>query len=325
MAPAAGAAGAPAQGLPPIQTCNSGPGWAEIVFNDRSGCTAACSSLGLMCHRGFENLPTECGSQAAELGCGVSGHESDACICTADGGPIPGTDTAASGGAGGGVGSEGVGGTALVGNAGQAAGAAPGAGGATGTGGAAAGGQGGGGAVTATPEDIIPTDCLIRVTDPALGWATQEGGTTGGGTDLASATRVASQAELDAALGGSGLILVAPGQYVTANVRINSNTSIIGTAPGVVFTGNLRMQGVSNIILRNFELRGNPCTEFEACRAGEDGILIRDDANHVWADHVSVVDGQDGNFDVTQGGDFVTCSWCQFRYSTPTSPTLSRT
>jgi pectate lyase len=38
-------------------------------------------------------------------------------------------------------------------------------------------------------------------------------------------------------------------------------------------------------------------------------------AHHVWLDHVDISDGQDGNCDITRGGDFITISWSKFWYS----------
>ncbi|MBX2813597.1 MAG: hypothetical protein KTR25_17400 [Myxococcales bacterium] len=201
-----------------------------------------------------------------------------------------------------------------------------------------------------TPPDDKPTSPdepeagTISLNDSVPGWASQEGGTTGGGTDVTSATLVTDQTEFEAALAGSGLILIQPGNYEIGDptdpdfggIRLQSNTSIIGTAPGVILHGNLRIQTqndepVSNVILRNFELRGRPCEledcegrpvcdAFEACRRGEDALIIRDGAHHIWIDHVDIVDGQDGNLDATQGADFITASWCQFRYTTNDKP-----
>lgn len=316
----------------PLEVCEAGDGFANVVFNDRSGCAAACTELGLICHRGFENLPAGCGPQAAlELGCGDTGHESDYCMCTVDGGPIAGPV----------VPPEPNPGTM------EPAGPPP-------------------PDFPTTPADIGPDPnanpiaaadvtlpaATISFDDPVPGWAGHAGGTTGGGTDLTRATVVTNQGEFDAALAGNGLILIQPGEYEIGDpadpdfggVRLRSHTSIIGTGPGVVLHGNIRIQTqddfpVSNVILRNFELRGRACeladcagrdvcdmtpesaeAAFEACRRGEDGIVIRDGAHHVWVDHVDVVDGQDGNLDVTQGADFITASWCQFRYTAEDKP-----
>lgn len=109
-----------------------------------------------------------------------------------------------------------------------------------------------------------------------------------------------------------------PGAYDFGGARfpLSSNTTIIGTAPGVNILAAFYIAKQSNIIVRNVQIKGAPCVTFDACRAGEDGVQIRESTN-IWFDHVDVVDGQDGNFDVTVQGDYVTCSWCQFRYTTP--------
>jgi pectate lyase len=38
-------------------------------------------------------------------------------------------------------------------------------------------------------------------------------------------------------------------------------------------------------------------------------------AHHIWLDHLDIADGQDGNLDITQGGDYVTVSWTHFHYT----------
>lgn len=188
----------------------------------------------------------------------------------------------------------------------------------------------------AVPPEL-PTG-TISLLDPVPGWASQEGGTTGGGSDLNSATTVSTTAELLAAVEIGGLILVEPGSYRIADLgdgdedfKPQSNTSIIGTAPGVILRGAIRIKGQSNIILRNVTVKGDPCdladcaagrecTPFNACRDGDDALLIQGGSHHIWVDHVDCIDGQDGNLDVVEEADFVTVSWSHFHYTDVAKP-----
>jgi pectate lyase len=143
------------------------------------------------------------------------------------------------------------------------------------------------------------------------------GGTSGGGTDIDFAITVSSMGELESAAGGSNsaIILVQPGDYRGA-LAIGSNKTIIGTAPGVTIIGSMRVSGdVSNVIVRNLAVRGERCNSYDECRAGADAVYVGNGAHHVWLDHLDVADGQDGNCDVTQGGDYVTVSWAHFHYT----------
>ncbi len=191
------------------------------------------------------------------------------------GGPLQG-----SGGAGGAAGGGGTGGTA-------------------GTGGAGPGGD-------------------LTIDDPVPGFASVAGGTTGGGKDLAAAIVVGTMTELqNAAQSGSpALILVEPGTY-DGTLRVAANKTIIGMGPGVTISGNVSISGsaVSNVIVRNLAVRGLPCSTYDECRAGADAVYIGNGAHHVWLDHLDIADGQDGNCDITQGGDYVTVSWSHFHYT----------
>lgn len=158
----------------------------------------------------------------------------------------------------------------------------------------------------------------ISIKDKAPGWASQNGGTTGGGTDLGKAVTVSSMAKLQSAVKGSSkkIVLVKPGKY-KGELKPGSNTTIIGTAPGVVLTGNISISGsdISNVIVRNIAVRGNKCGSYNDCKNGKDAVYIGHGATNIWFDHVDVADGQDGNFDITQGADYVTVSWSHFHYT----------
>lgn len=229
------------------------------------------------------------------LGCGSGGDGDGGEGGLATGGGVASGGTTDPGGTGGGApstGGVGEGGSSL-GSGGVAS-----TGGAAGTGGAAPG--------------------TIRITDPVPGFASDGGGTTGGGTNLATAVTVSTMSALQSAAGGSNpaIILVEPGNY-DGTLSLGSNKTIVGKGPGVRINGNIRISGasVSNVILRNLSVRGLPCGSYDECRAGEDAVYIGSGAHHVWLDHFDISDGQDGNCDVTQGGDYVTVSWTKFYYT----------
>ncbi len=177
-----------------------------------------------------------------------------------------------------------------------------------GSGGSATGGSGGGATVLGD----------LSITDPVPGFASVAGGTTGGGTDLGAAIVVRTMSELQSAANGATptIILVEPGSY-NGTLRPGPNKTIIGLRPGVTLTGNISISGssVSNVIIRNIAVRGNRCNSYDECRAGADAVYVGNGAHHVWLDHLDIADGQDGNCDVTQGGDYVTVSWSHFHYT----------
>lgn len=168
---------------------------------------------------------------------------------------------------------------------------------------------------------------LIRITDPAPGWAGEAGGTTGGGTELSRAVVVNTMAELQQHASGTDpkIVLLEPGEYVGA-LLIGANKTIIGIENGVLIKGYIQMRAdradnggtnleTHNIIIRNLAVQGDPCSDLESCRSGEDAIYMGYGAHHIWLDHLDVYDGQDGNCDATRGADYMTVSWTQFRYT----------
>ena len=151
------------------------------------------------------------------------------------------------------------------------------------------------------------------ITDVPGGWASMGGGTTGGqgGTEVT----VSSASELKSAAGSSGkkIILVKPGQY--SSFSIGSDKSILGLEPGVMVKGHISISGKSNIILRNIAIQDGKCNSYNACKRGSDAIYIGGNSKNIWLDHVDVIDGMDGNLDVSKGPDYMTVTWCKFRYT----------
>ncbi len=79
-----------------------------------------------------------------------------------------------------------------------------------------------------------------------------------------------------------------------------------------------RMSGIfsirnssSNIIVRNIDFVGPGSIDV----GGNDLVSVLGGAHHVWIDHCQFTDGMDGNLDITRKADFVTVSWCLFKYT----------
>ncbi|MBK8801132.1 MAG: pectate lyase [Fibrobacteres bacterium] len=166
--------------------------------------------------------------------------------------------------------------------------------------------------------------------DKAMGWASQNGGTTGGagGTEV----EVSTMADLQkyAKMSGKYVIWVkgtigSYGQRGEGNadqVTFASDKSVMGH-PGARIKGNLYLSGVKNVILRNLIVEGPGACDNDCGSAGEsrkDAISIINSATNIWLDHMDVFDGEDGNTDITKGSDFVTISWTKFHYSDKSYP-----
>lgn len=168
------------------------------------------------------------------------------------------------------------------------------------------------------------------IVDAPMGWASQNGGTTGGlGGDEVTVT---SMAELQkyAKLRGKRIIWVqgAVGSYGTRGdgngdrVALSDDKTILGL-PGALMKGGFDLNGVKNVVIRNLVIQGPGACDNACGNAGEarqDGVTVIHGSSNIWLDHLDVVDSEDGNVDITQQSDFVTVSWTRFRYTALSYP-----
>ena len=117
---------------------------------------------------------------------------------------------------------------------------------------------------------------------PMVGFATQNGGTTGGAgysevtVDNASDLKTYAKA-------GNKIIYVKPGTYM-----------------GPVVVG-----------IRNLVFKGAGAHDDD----DEDCLQVNHESKNVWIDHVDIYDGHDGNLDITNASDYITISWAKFSYT----------
>ena len=136
-----------------------------------------------------------------------------------------------------------------------------------------------------------------------IGWASQNGGTTGGAGG--STVTVTSASALDSALQSSSrqIIRVSGMISLSGMHKVNSNKSILGVGSGSgISGGGLNLSGVSNVIIRNLVFRN----------ADDDSINVQESARNIWIDHNDLSNGHDGLVDIKRGSDFVTVSWNHF-------------
>jgi pectate lyase len=164
---------------------------------------------------------------------------------------------------------------------------------------------------TPTPTPT-PTVTPTPPTNTGLvGWATQNGGTTGGGG--ASPITVTSLDQLTSAVSATGpaVIRVNGNFSCSADVRVASDKTIVGVGAGSGLTGcGFNLRDVHNVIMRNLRI-----SKVLADNGNGDAIHI-DGATNLWIDHNDLssdlshdIDFYDGLLDITHGADFITVSW----------------
>jgi pectate lyase len=159
-------------------------------------------------------------------------------------------------------------------------------------------------------------------TDPSpIGWASTQGGTSGGGAATPQVVTTLS-AFKRAAAGTTPAVIYVNGRLASGTVNIGSNKTIIGCSAGARLTGHVELKGSQNVIVRNLEVVGFNCAPPDvdpadggACEDGQDAMTIEKGARHIWLDHDAFSDGSDGNLDITHGADLITVSYTRFSYS----------
>lgn len=165
------------------------------------------------------------------------------------------------------------------------------------------------------------TMAAVAATCSAQGWASQNGGTTGGGT--ATATVVTTYAALKTAIQNSSVKVIQVNGTITvpAAGRISfqdqSGKTIYGSSGAKLVSadqtasgsGIIYMKRCNNIIIRNLIFEGPGAYDVD----GNDNLTV-DACNNVWVDHCEFRDGVDGNFDIKNVSDYITASYCKFTY-----------
>ncbi|CAL9439409.1 hypothetical protein SUDANB15_02196 [Streptomyces sp. enrichment culture] len=194
---------------------------------------------------------------------------------------------------------------------------------------------------TVTGVALSTPEASAAVSGGATGYATQNGGTTGGagGQTVRATTGTAIHQALCNRAGSSTPITiqvegtinhgnttkVSGGSCSTAADRIElkqiSNVTIVGVGSGAVFDQlGIHIRESSNIIIQNVTVRnvkksGSPTSN------GGDAIGMESDVRNVWVDHVTLEasggesEGFDGLFDMKDNTQYVTLSYSTLRNS----------
>lgn len=168
-------------------------------------------------------------------------------------------------------------------------------------------------AALAVTTAAVPAFAVTSPDFPMAGFATQNGGTTGG--KGYSEVTVDNVSDLKSyAKAGNKIIYVKPGTYM-GPIEVGSNVTIYGYQGAIIAqptTGSaMKLSGSSNVIIRNLKFKGVGAHDDD----DEDCLQVNHESKNVWIDHVDVYDGHDGNLDITNASDFVTISWTKFSYT----------
>jgi len=145
---------------------------------------------------------------------------------------------------------------------------------------------------------------LVAVPD---GYATQNGGTTGGGSatpvTVTTASAFKSVAEND-----DPAVIIVQGKLNVGNIGIGSNKTIIGADRNSgLYGGRVSVKGTNNIFQKLIIGPSNT-----------DAMEVSG-ATNVFITKCEFYDGADGSLDIVRESDYVTVSWCKFYYVNQTT------
>jgi pectate lyase len=157
-----------------------------------------------------------------------------------------------------------------------------------------------------------------------VGWATQNGGTTGGGN--ATPTVVTTYAALKTALTSATVKVVHIQGTITfptagrINIQDVDGKTIFGLPGSKMISVDMTADGSgifyvkrsTNLIFRNLYFEGPGAYDTD----GNDNMTI-DDCQNVWVDHCEFHDGMDGNLDIKNASDYISVTWTKFSYEKP--------
>lgn len=159
-------------------------------------------------------------------------------------------------------------------------------------------------APVATPGD---TDGGGSTTEPvatgAVGWATQNGGTTGG--SASKVVKVSDASTFTSAVTSSTpqTVQVSGSIALSGMIKVASDKTIVGTGSNATITGGgLDLSGVKNVIVQNVNFKN----------WDDDAINVQSSSTNIWIDHNSFSNGKDGTVDIKRASDYVTVSWNHF-------------
>ncbi|MRX76604.1 pectate lyase [Pedobacter petrophilus] len=172
-----------------------------------------------------------------------------------------------------------------------------------------------------TEDTSTKTNAVTEAVCASIGWASQNGGTTGGGN--AAPTEVSTYDALRAAIQNTNVKVIQvngiinfplggriPFQNQTGKTIFGSNgAKLVSSDQSKENSGLIYLRSCKNIVIRNLIFDGPGAFDTD----GQDNFTI-DGCTNLWIDHCEFRDGVDGNLDFRNASDFVTVSYCKFTY-----------
>ncbi|MFO7656030.1 MAG: hypothetical protein R6W78_03110 [Bacteroidales bacterium] len=161
--------------------------------------------------------------------------------------------------------------------------------------------------VTETETDQNSPINFDYLNEPPVGWATQGNGISGGGDN--TPVVVDNINDLLAQAAGNTPKVIHVDGIMEGTLTVGSNKTIIGLQGAKVKSDSavLRITNSSNVIIKNLTFKG-------LNRPKEQNTVLHN-AQNVWLDHNSFIDGYGNLIEISGTSDFITLSWNVFKHT----------
>ena len=156
---------------------------------------------------------------------------------------------------------------------------------------------------------VLVLGAVVSPVRAADGFADVNGVTTGGAGGPTVSVSSVSDFLTYATNATAPYVIEVTGTLRVGAINIGSNKTIRGAGAGATLDGELQVSGRSNVIFQNLNITN------DSTAGTGDGIRIVDGSHHIWVDHCTFYDTDDGALDITNASDYVTVSWCKFYYT----------
>lgn len=95
-------------------------------------------------------------------------------------------------------------------------------------------------------------------------------------------------------------------------IEVKSDKTIAGINNAKIFGGGFVIEKQKNVIVRNIHFEGFYMEDDPQGKMYDYDYISIDFSHHVWIDHCTFVNGNDGALDITNYSSYITVSWCKF-------------
>lgn len=171
---------------------------------------------------------------------------------------------------------------------------------------------------------VVALFCPASGVFAADGWASMDGGTTGGAGGTVVDVNDYEDLEYYANTVGTAPYIIRISETINIGgkddpsgryIKVRSNKTLIGIGLNPTLVGELDFQNRNrNIIIENLNFTNPP----PGLGQDGDGIRLAQDINNVFITKCTIYQCDDGCLDITNNSDYVTVSWCKFYYTSDT-------